>query len=110
MSALVRHTEDKTATIAASGTTSDAFFVGDHAWGSFQLPTMTGTGITFLVSNDGNNYVALRDNTGTAIASITTASGRAMPFPDELFYHKFAKIVSGSAEDAERLINVFLKG
>jgi hypothetical protein len=100
--------DDRTATIAISTTTSDVIEnVFSQAVGII-LPTMTGTAITFTVSNDRDgDYVALNNSSGAV--SLTTASSKAYKLPDDLKPFPYFKLVSGSSEAAARTITVVRK-
>ena len=101
----------QTVTIASSGTTSGAIFVGDFNAGSYLLPaTMTGTAMTIHGSVDGVTWVAIRNDAGTALSAVTTAANGQYKIPAEAFAYQSIKFVSGSTEAAERTITVFLKG
>lgn len=110
MSFSSRASEYKTVTIAATETESAAIKIDGYALGSYSLPSaMTGSTISFKVSNDGTTYTALVGATASAVSAVTHGGARQIPFPAELWNFKWAKIVSGSAEGAERTIGVFLK-
>jgi hypothetical protein len=96
-----------TAVIAASGTTSSVIRNVNGQFRAFQLPTMTGTAITFTVSSTfGGTYVAVEAVGGTAI-SVTTESSKAYAVPEDVRHFPFIKMVSGSTEAAERTIVIF---
>jgi hypothetical protein len=108
---MIRNYQTPSVVITNGQTTSNAFVTKDFAWGSYQVQTMVGTGVTFLVSNDGVHFAALNDSTGTAIALATFAAGQINPFPDELFYHAYAQIVSNTTENSGNVIfSVLCKG
>lgn len=109
-----REQTETTVTIASSGTQSTAIPTGAAVKGSFLIPSgLTGDTIAYEVSNDGGNtWSALYRDGGTAVAAITVTSlkGKIIPLPIEVFSSQVARIVSGSAEGAERSIVVFVSG
>lgn len=102
----------QTITIASGQTASSAIFVGDSQLGGYKLPAaFTGTTITVHGSMDGGaTYEAIRTVAGAAIAAVTVSTGQQFPLPVEAFNYSHIKLVSGSAEGADRSILVFLKG
>lgn len=97
-----------TATILATGTKTGAIGFGSFSRGIIILPaTFQGTALTFEVSVDGINFVALNDNSGAI--SITVAQGKAYALPAALAGTLYFKIVSGSTENADRVIQLALK-
>lgn len=105
----VRQFQQTTAVIAAAGTESGIVIVADYALGGFSLPVFTGTGMTFLVSDDGTNFYALKGADGSDVTALTVASSKSYQIPDDVFNHYSFKFKSGSTEAAERTISVFLK-
>ena len=112
MPATVTHT----AVIPISDTVSNACDLGNvgpsEGLAGFVLPAeFTGTAIKFQVSADDVTYRALY-NAGTEL-SITVAQARAQGLTADqralLFGWRFVKLVSGSAEAAERSIQVLVK-
>lgn len=94
----------QTATIANAATTSDAMSQDGGALAGFVMPAaFTGTSVTFTVSGDGVTYQALYDETNTLV-SVTVAASRSYAAPAALAAWPQFKIVSGSAEGAQRLI------
>jgi hypothetical protein len=110
--AVVRKTgQPKTVTVASSGTTSDDFCVEAASFGGVYMPAaLTSTSISFTVCDTkGGTYVALEDAAGAAIA-LTVEASRAYALPPELFGFRYAKLVCGSSEGAEREFVISLKG
>jgi hypothetical protein len=108
---IVRQTQNLTASIAASETNSGAIYIGDYSWGGIQFAAeFTGSSVTVLVSLDNVNFNALCDATGEPIDPIPFAANRAVPLPDEAFYHPYLILQSSDAEANDRSILVFLKG
>lgn len=90
----------KTATIAASGTTSDAVDLSEHTLAAVIIPASVGTSFSFQVSVDGTNFFALNDTSDAAI-TVTKTAGSSTAHP--LQANDFAgfthlKVVSGSTE------------
>lgn len=100
-----------TATIAASGTTSNAVDLnGRTLCGIFVPAAFTGTALTFLASPDGSTYVAVKDGAGNSV-SLTVAQGQYIPVDaTKLRGVRFLKIVSGSTEGAERVLTLVTRG
>ena len=101
----LNHGGDRTtATIASSGTISDAIDLRAYSTGGYILPaSFTGTGMTFQVSADGTTYTA------HSVASVTVAQGKAYAFPAEVMAFPWVKLVSGSSEAASRSIVIARK-
>lgn len=94
-------------TIASSETTSGVADFGDLTLSGITLPAMTGTSVTFQVSADGTNFYTLHDSTKTALS--VTCDGTARAFylePTKFAGYRWIKVVSGSAEGAERTIKL----
>lgn len=95
-----------TATIAESGTVSDAVLLYGTTAVAFQTPAaLTGTAFTFEGSIDaGATFKEIRDQLGVAV-SFTVAVDGSYPMDASIFAsYDQIKVVSGSAEAAERLI------
>lgn len=91
-----------TITIAASGTTSDAYNIGGRAVVKVNVPTVDAAYFTFLVRNSAydSDYTALADSTGTAVrwpSSTTTTGGVEATFPWLSGYYDF-KLVASAAQ------------
>lgn len=99
-----------TTTILSGQTDSDAINFKDFAQGGFILPAaFTGATVSFKVSNtETGTFTALYD-AANVLVSLTVTQARAYAFPVALFPFAFVKIVSASAEGADRLIDVGLK-
>lgn len=98
-----------TITIANNETDSEAIPFQAGAQCGFILPAaFTGASVSFKVSVDGSNYFALYDSSN-ALISVTVTQGRAYSFPIALFPWPFVKLVSASAEGAEREIKIAMK-
>ena len=94
------------AVIANGGTVSAEVDLGD----GFMLvgvstPTLTGTALTFQVATaSGGTYRAMEKDDGNAY-SLTVESSKYYPVnPDHFLGVRFLKVVSGSAECAERTL------
>ena len=95
----------RSVTIASGGTTSTTFELNYATRGSFQLPTMTGTAITVKVSNDDATYTNCPAE-GSETNPATTASAGTYALPIKCFNFRYLKLVSGSAEGADRVIDI----
>lgn len=107
--------EETTFTIASSGTTSEARRIKGSKVFAFIFGTMTGTTLTFTVSNsyDGT-YVPLYDDAGNQI-SITVTDDACVGITSSaasmaLASVEWVKVVSGSSEAAERTITMLSRG
>lgn len=92
--------------ISASTTISEAIDLGGDALAGLIMPSaFTGTAITYQVSNDKEGtYVVLNDDAGNAV-STTVAPSKAITLNPTTFYGwRYIKLVSGSAEAADRTI------
>lgn len=105
----VRQFQQTTVAIANGETESSAVVVADYAMGGFSLPDFTGTAMTFLVSDDGTNFYALKDSSGSDVTALTVAQNKSYQIPDDVFKHYAVKLKSGSAEGAARTISLLLK-
>jgi hypothetical protein len=107
---LAQYSIDVTIDVSESTTISLPFSVGGLVPVALILPaTFTGTAMTFQVSIDGSTYLAL--NSDTAAISVTVANGKFISiatFSKHFRGAKYAKLVSGSAENADRVIKVIL--
>jgi hypothetical protein len=101
-------TKKQTATIANGATTSDAIDLKTARLWAIRTPAaLTGTAFTFTVSEDCSTYYALYDSTGTAVSWTVAASRYIINVsPTNWLSIRCFKIVSGSAEGAERSIIV----
>lgn len=95
------------ATIANGQTVSDAVSLAGHKLVAVVTPAaLTGTTLTFQASADGVNFVALHNDDGNAV-SITVAASRYTNVPvAEFRAAQWLKVVSNSAEAAERKITL----
>lgn len=112
MSLKINHAaQTATASVASSGTTSNAFTVDGYSSGGVQCPAaLTSTAMTFTVCDTfGGTYVALTDSSGSAISQ-TVAASKAFALPSALFAFRFAKLICGSSEGAARDFVVTVKG
>lgn len=96
-----------TATIAASGTKTDAIDLRGCSRLGFALPaTFTGTAISFEVSHDNVTFQALNDDSGAVSMTVAQAKSYTVSDADGVGVWPWVKLVSGSTEGAERLITV----
>lgn len=94
--------------IANGGTTSGAVSVNGKMITGIDLgPTLTGTALSISNSVDGTNYRAAYDSTGTAV-SWTVAGARYLKFDPPLLGYISIKLISGSAEGADRTLTVVM--
>lgn len=95
------------AVIANGGTVSGAVDLGDLSLSGLIVPVMTGTALTFQVSIDGTNFYVLHDRAKTAFTVTVDETARAFYLTPQIFAGwRYIKVVSGSAEDAERTIKL----
>jgi len=97
-----------TVTIALNGTVSDVADFHSTTFSGIVMPAaFTGTSLGFQVSHDGVTYQTLYGPTGAAV-SFTVAAGRTYSFTadvaNELSHWRWVKVVSGSAEGADRSV------
>jgi hypothetical protein len=98
-----------TATIANGQTTSQALAIQAYRNFGLQLPAaFTGASIKFQVSADNVTYQDLYDRNNTLV-SVTVVQGRSYDLPGELADWAFVKIVSASAEGADRALTLIAK-
>lgn len=106
-----------TATISASGTTSDVISTNIIGTEGTQLAglefpaAMTGTTMTFTGAraSDGT-FVALREVGGASAYSVTVTASAFVPVDPRVFAtFPFIKLVSGSTEASQRSIVVHLR-
>jgi len=71
---------------------------------------MTGTTVTFLVSstNSGGSFKALKETDGTSVSYTVSADAHVRVDPSGWAGVGALKIVSGSSEAADRVINIVL--
>ena len=100
-------------TIASGATGSNAFQTIGCNRGSFLLPTMTGTTITFNVSDSltepavGSSGWTACPIEGNETNPLTTASGKTYSLPVKAMNFRWLQLVSGSAEGAARTIYIW---
>ena len=98
-------------TIAATGTTSNAFDArGDITFGVFIPTGFEGTSIGFTTCHvDDGTFITAYDAAGVALAVVVSDPGY-FPLPAELAAVSFFKIVSNATETSERALRVVSKG
>lgn len=97
------------AVIANGGTVSGAIDLGEGHLAGLQFATMTGVALTIQASDAIDGTFVLVNLRGGAL-SITMASDRYITLlPEEFAGLRFIKLVSGSAEGAERTIKTFVR-
>lgn len=104
---------DKTAviTIATSTTVSAAVDLTGTSLVAILLPAaMTGVAVSFQASVNGTDFFIVKDGSGATV-SITTAAAQYIPVPASITNSiRYIKLVSGSAEAANRTIQLITKG
>lgn len=96
-------------TILSGATVSSALDIGGFGNLGVVMPAaFTGATISFQVSSDGTTYQALYDASNTLISRSVT-QGRSYPLPPALSAWRFIKIVSASAEAADRTVVIEAK-
>jgi hypothetical protein len=97
------------AVIANGGTTSAAVDLGGYTLVGLRVATMTGVAITYTMSDTfGGTYVAVHNSSG----AVSTTVGDDLYYavsPDNFRGLQFIKLVSGSAEGAERTVKLYLR-
>jgi hypothetical protein len=105
----------QTATILSGATLSDAMDSGSGLSDGRQQPiglfipaAFTGIAITFTACDTaGGTYVAVRDVGGATAYSVVVAASQYVPLEPRVFAGlQFVKLVSGTAEGADRSIKV----
>lgn len=97
-------------TILNGGTVSSAADCGpENQFYGVEMPgTWTAGNITFQVSNDGTNYMALVDDGGTAVTLTSPAANQTVLFRstivEALAQFRFIKLVSQNAQGADRAL------
>lgn len=96
--------------IASAATDSGAIDISNTIAGGFVIPSaMTGTSITYKVSQTTSGHQPLYDQYGNLV-STPIAVNRAFPFPQEAAGFASLILVSSGAEGAARTINTYKKG
>jgi hypothetical protein len=89
--------------IAAAGTSSEAFDAGGATEGSFTIPsTFTGSTVQAQFSNNQTNWTNVD-------SPISVAANGTYPIPSGVFKAAFGRLLSSSAEAAERIITLGLR-
>jgi len=105
-------TESQKLKIANGATDSTVMGSSGYALGSIQLPgAMTGATVKFQISNDGSNFqdVASGQVLSHESESITASANAMAWIPSICLAAKFWRVVSASAEGAEREIIALMK-
>lgn len=99
-------------TIASGQTvsTSASLFLNGGIAGAILTPAaLTGTALTFQVSYDNVTFTPLYATGGTAV-SYTVGTSRAIPLDPAVFgSFPYLKLVSGSAEGADRTLTILVR-
>ncbi len=99
--------QTQTVTVASGQTTSDAINLNGFGMVALITPAaLTSTAMTFTGSQDGVNFFAMYNVAGTQLA-ITLAASRVIEFsPGDFVGINFIKLITGTAEGSDRLIQV----
>jgi hypothetical protein len=99
--------QTQTVTISSGQTTSDAVNLNGFGMVGLILPSaLTSTSMTFTGSQDNSTFTALYNTAGVQLA-ITLAASRIILFvPGDFVGINYLKLVAGSAEGSDRLIQV----
>ncbi len=99
--------QTQTVTVSSGNTTSDAVNLNGFGMVGLILPAaLTSTTMTFTGSQDNVTFTALYNVVGTQLA-ITVAASRIILFsPGDFVGINFVKLVTGSSEGSDRLIQV----
>lgn len=102
----------KKATIAASGTASDAVNTDSQLLCGIIFPsTFTGSTVTFKYSTDGSTWIDVKETDGSAV-SYTASDGdvvRADPSGWAFASSGYLQVVSASTESAQRIVNLIFR-
>ena len=100
-----------TVTILSGATVSDAADFHSTTFSGIVMPqAFTGTTLTFQVSHDGVLYQLLYGPTGSAVSMTVAGATPARTYSftadiaNELSHWRWVKVVSGSAEGADRSV------
>lgn len=110
MTAYLGNFTSNSVTITSGQTVSAAIDLLGQVLCQIQIPAaFTGTTLTFQSSHDDSTYQALY-NSGNIALSITVAAGRNYNIaPPDFAGCRFLKLVSGSAEGADRAIRLITR-
>lgn len=99
-----------TVTIASAATTSQAVDLGEYLLAGIITPAaLSGTSFTFTASTEQEGtYNGCYDSSGTAISVTAAASRHILIEPQTFAGAGWLKLVSGSAEGADREITLVL--
>lgn len=103
---------DKTITILNTATASSVVECAGLTFCGVKFPAaFTGTTITFQMCDTiGGTYVPVHNAAGTAISYTIAANRYSAIDPKDFYGINFLKIISGSAQAADRTLTVSLKG
>jgi hypothetical protein len=106
---LIHSTATATITVATSTTVSAPIYVGAKIPISLQMPAaFTGVAITFQGSQDNVTYQQVLSG-GNAYSEVVAAGKNVALDGNVLAAYPYLKLVSGSAEGADRAIVVFTR-
>ncbi len=98
------------ASIASGATKSEAINIGGCTLGGIIFPsTMTGSTVTFEVSNDGVTFYPFKNSAGTSVSVTVSVSSWIGLSVADFSCVQYIKVVSGSTEGALRQISLIAK-
>jgi hypothetical protein len=99
-----------TVTIANGGTASTTIDLQGRGLVAVILPSaFTGSIITFQASPDNNTFQALYNTANTQLSMSVTQGRTYLLSPSDLVGVRYLKLVSGSAEGAERTLTLMVR-
>lgn len=97
-----------TFTIASGGTTSNTIDMNGRAPIKWSIPVMTGTSIAIQEKNEAGDFVAVYDDSETALTLTAAAAARIKKTSPAIFtLTGEIRLVSNGAEAAERKIYAY---
>lgn len=100
-----------TATIASGQTISNMIDLGGNVLCGLSFPaTLTGTSISFQVSNDGSTFKDYYNALGQLVSVIFVSNKFIGLVPSDFAGFRFIKVVSQATEDGARSIELFGRG
>lgn len=99
-----------TATILSGATDSDVIDLAGRTLCGISMPAaFTGTALTFKIDNGGSTYQLMADGAGADVSKTVAASKYIKLNPSDFAGVDKLKLVSGSAEGADRQIVVHVR-
>lgn len=104
-------TNIKEAIIAASGTVSNAVYVGNDIIIGLEIPTITSAILYLQVSmEESGTYRRLLKTDGSGDWTVDTSTGNRFIFLDEAAPFNFIKVESSASQAAQRTFKFYYKG